>query len=108
MSTKHLDDIVINNMCRLNEQHDVSLRQLSTDIGCSESYIQKVFSKKIKLSLKTIERIADRYEVPASSLFQENMQKTEKIREIVDYLVTFDDSKLSAILSVSKEMAPPK
>ena len=108
MSTKHLDDIVISNICRLNNDNDVSLRQLSSDIGCSESYIQKVFSKKISLSLKTIELIADRYEVPASSLFQENMQKTEKIREIVDYLITFDDSKLNAILSVSKEMAPPK
>ena len=108
MSTKHLDDIVISNICRLNNDNDVSLRQLSSDIGCSESYIQKVFSKKISLSLKTIELIANRYEVPAASLFQENMQRTEKIREIVDYLVTFDDSKLSAILSVSKEMAPPK
>lgn len=108
MSTQYLDDIVIRNICHLNNLHKISLRQLSTDIGCSESYMQKVVTKQIALTLETIELIADRYQVHPSSLLKSNMQETEKIRQIVDNLITLDDSELSAILLISKAMAPKK
>lgn len=108
MSIQTLDDIVIKNICYLNNLHHVSLRQLSTDIGCSESYMQKVVSKKIALTLETIGLIADRYQVHPSSLLRNDMKESEKIRQIVDYLITFDDPKLDAFLTLSQVMTSQK
>ena len=100
MTPHNLEDIVIKNINHLNTYHKVSLRQLSTDIECSDSYMQKVVSKQISISLKRLTQIADRYEIHVASLLEDNMQQSEKIRQVNEYLIHLDDTKLDLILQL--------
>ena len=108
MQNTELQTTLLNNINSLMHTHNISMRQLSSDIGCSGSYIQKLTSKEIELSLDTLTYIAHRFNIPVQSLFDNDVLRSALHREVDTYLVHFSDKQLNAILTLSKSIANKK
>ncbi|MEO0971033.1 MAG: helix-turn-helix transcriptional regulator [Cyanobacteria bacterium J06639_18] len=81
--------------------HDLSQKELTKKLGISKSYLSEIESGKKTPTLELINRYADVFDVPASSIlfFAESLnegEKTEKLR-------TFVSSKVLAILNFIAE-----
>jgi len=77
--------------------HDFSQKELAEKLGISKSHLSEIESGKKNPTLPLLERYAEVFEVPMSSImfFSENMEKgdiTEKTRVLVS-------SKILAILN---------
>ena len=81
--------------------HDLSQKELAEKLGISKSYISEIESGKKPPTLELLNRYADIFDVPASSImfFSESLNKdakTEKLR-------TFVSSKVLSILNFISE-----
>ena len=90
------------------ESHNVSMRQLSCDIGCSDSYIQKLMAEEMDPSLDTLINISQRFHVPLLSLFEKDVLRSAVHQEVDSYLVKFDDTQLNALLVLLKSKEDKK
>ena len=105
MQKTELQETLSSNINRLMHTHNVSMRQLSSDIGCSDSYMQKIMSGDIIPPLEKLLKIAHRFNVPFQSLFEPNVLRSAKHREVDTYLLSFTDNELDAVLTLSKSIA---
>lgn len=81
--------------------HDLSQKELAEKLGISKSYLSEIESGKKTPTIKLLNRYADLFDIPASSImfFSESLNKdvkTEKLR-------TFVSSKVLAILNFISE-----
>ncbi len=106
MEKAELKATIINNIIRLDNMQPLSMRQLSSNVGFSDSYMQKVLNGSTTPSLDALLKLANYYDVHISSLLHEDMQRTEKIRRVNDYLVTFDDNALNTVLTLLETFEP--
>ena len=67
MKNKEIQKTLLNNINQLMHAHNVSMRQLSCDIGCSDSYIQKLMAEEMDPSLDTLINISLRFHVSIAS-----------------------------------------
>ena len=105
MQNKEIQKTLLNNINQLMHSHNVSMRQLSCDIGCSDSYIQKLMAEEMDPSLDTLIHISQRFQVPLSSLFEKDVLRSAMHREVDTYLFSFSDKELDAVLTLSKSIA---
>lgn len=89
MSSKKIHDIFETNLNELmnNEQnHAPSMRYLSTCIGASGGYIQKILSSDSMPSIDKLEAISDHYDVEAWMLLYDYADHEKQILPILQQL----------------------
>lgn len=101
-----LQKVIQNNILKLMSESNVSMRQLSADINCSESYVQKLLNGDFHPKLEKLTDIADYFHVPIWALFLSEELTSDKIQQIESYLLTFDEAALDATLNVVKLIKP--
>lgn len=101
-----LQKIIQANILELMIQSGASMRQVSTDINCSESYIQKILSGTFTPTLEKLVDIAAYFNVPVTALLETETTISPKIHEIDALLVNLDDGALDAVLEIVKRIVP--
>lgn len=89
MESKNLHEIIesnINSLMETEQNHAPSMRYLSTCIGASSSYIQKILSGPSYPSLDKLEAIGEHYEVDTWCLLYDYGDKEKQILPIVQQL----------------------
>lgn len=103
----HIDDVKSilqkNITTLLDSDTPFSMRKLSMEINCSESYIQKVVEGKIVPSLQKLIDIANYFDVPLATLLTESPKdivvnhKAELVKNEIDKL---PENVLDSILTI--------
>lgn len=101
---KIIQDNILNEM----EKADISMRQLSADINCSESYVQKLLNGNFVPTVEKLSIIADYFQIPLWKLFLAPDLTPDKVEQITAYLLTFDEEALDATLNMVRRMHPGK
>lgn len=99
---EELKKVIQNNILELMAESNISMRQLSADINCSESYVQKILSGNFTPKLEKLLDIADYFQVPIWTLFLSEENTPDKLSEIESYLLKFDEETLDATLNLMK------
>lgn len=97
-----LKKVIQNNILELMSESNISMRQLSADINCSESYVQKILSGNITPKLEKLQIIAEYFDVPVWALFLSTENTPSQLSEIEAYLLSFDEDTLDATLNLIK------
>lgn len=97
-----LKKVIQNNILELMAESNISMRQLSADINCSESYVQKILSGNFTPKLEKLMIIADYFQVPIWTLFLSAENTPNKLSEIEAYLLKFDEPTLDDTLNMVK------
>ena len=100
--------IIQDNILSEMEKADISMRQLSADINCSESYVQKLLNGDFVPTVEKLSIIADYFEIPLWKLFLAPDMTPDKIEQITAYLLTFDEDALDATLNIVRRISPVK
>ena len=88
-------EIFIKNLeALLRNDPKYSMRKLSTDIGASDSYIQKVLNRKTSLSVDKVDSICDHYEVEAWEMFFTGANSQKEVLAIIQILHRFPEDAL--------------
>lgn len=103
---ENLKKVIQTNILELMSRSNISMRQLSADINCSESYIQKILSGDFTPKLEKLLDIANYFSVPLWMLFLDKDATPDKITEIESYLYTFDEDALDATLHIVRRIQP--
>lgn len=99
---ENLKKVIQNNILKLMSESNISMRQLSADINCSESYIQKILSGNFVPKVERLQCIADYFHVPIWALFLSEENTPDKISQIEAFLLNFDEETLDATLNLVK------
>lgn len=102
----NLKKVIQHNILNLMSETNISMRQLSADINCSESYIQKILSGEFTPKLERLLDIANYFEVPLWTLFLDRDATPDKITQIESFLYTFDEDAIDATLHIVKRIQP--
>lgn len=89
MSSKKLHDIFESNLTELmnhEQNHAPSMRYLSTCIGASGGYIQKMLTSDSLPSLEKLEAIGEHYDVEVWSLLYDYSNQQKQILPIIQQL----------------------
>ncbi len=89
MSSKKLHDIFESNLTELmnhEQNHAPSMRYLSTCIGASGGYIQKMLTSDSLPSLDKLEAISEHYDVEVWSLLYDYSNQQKQILPIIQQL----------------------
>ncbi len=89
MSSKNIHDIFEKNLTELmnhEQNHSPSMRYLSTCIGASEGYIQKILSTDSLPSIDKLQAIGEHYDVEAWSLIYDYDDHEKQILPILQQL----------------------
>ncbi len=100
MNEKRLHDILAYNLTQLmnNEQNHIpSMRYLSTCMGKTDSYTQKIVSGKSFPSMKMLLEIANHYEVEPWTLLFDSNEKGEEFMKILKELSACSKESLPSI-----------
>lgn len=103
---ENLKKIIQTNILEWMSQNNVSMRQLSADINCSESYVQKILSGDFTPKLEKLQDIADYFDKPLWMMFFDKNATPDKITQIEAFLYTFDEDALDATLHIVKRIQP--
>ncbi len=101
-----LKKVIQNNILKLMSESGISMRQLSADINCSESYVQKILSGDFTPKLERLLDISDYFNVPIWALFLSEENTPDKLSQIEAYLLEFDEETLEATLNIIKRIRP--
>lgn len=98
MGSKKLHEIIQSNISTLMEQDtNTSMRNLSTCIGASNSYIQKIMSGNSLPSLDKLEDISEHYDVELWSLLYDYEDDRQEVLQIVQQLNKLPKEALPAV-----------
>lgn len=88
------------NLLRLlnDPEYEVSMRKLSTELGRSGNYIQKIISDQSALTINTLNDISEYFNVPIWTFFIDHKEPSGKCRLITEYLPGLSDEALNTIL----------
>ncbi len=103
-----LKKIIQSNILNEMNKANISMRQLSADINCSESYVQKLLNGNFVPTLEKLNDIAEYFKVPIWTFFLSEELTTGKIQQINTYLLTFDEEALDATLNIVRRIKPTK
>lgn len=100
MGTKKLHEIIQSNINTLMEKDtNSSMRNLSTCIGASNSYIQKIMTGSSLPSLNKLKDISEHYDVEVWSLLYDYQDGHEEILQIIQQLNELPEEALPSISS---------
>lgn len=100
MSSKKLHDIFESNLNELmnNEQnHAPSMRYLSTCIGASGGYIQKILSGDTMPSMDKLEAIGEHYDVEVWTLLYDYSDTNRQLLPIIQQLNRLPEDELPVV-----------
>lgn len=102
MDMQHTMKTLQTNLTKLmNCPNDTSsMRKLSTCIGCSDSYIQKLMSNKIDPSLSKLTAISNYFDIPVHVLLDDSCEYSIEIYEIIRELESLPKKSLDAVLTL--------
>lgn len=92
------------NILELMSKSNISMRQLSADINCSESYVQKILSGDFTPKLERLLDIAEYFGVPIWMLFFSPDDAPDKATQIQAYVLQLDDDSMDATLNIVKRL----
>lgn len=101
---ENLKKIIQSNILDLMSQSNISMRQLSADINCSESYIQKILSGDFTPKLERLLDIANYFNVPIWMLFLSPDTVPDKATQIHAYVLKLDEDSMDATLNIVKRL----
>ncbi len=103
---EELKKIIQRNILNEMNKANISMRQLSADISCSESYVQKLLNGNFVPTLEKLNVIADYFDIPIWTLFLSEDLTFNKVQQINSYLLTFDEEALDATLNIVRRIQP--
>ena len=111
MTQDELKQIIQQNILLLlnDPQNGPSMRNLSSNIDCSDSYIQKVLSGKICPSLNVLRKISNYYDIPLESLITPNTAHSLEVQKIQKSLPSVSEGTLriiSEIIELDRQKSP--
>lgn len=100
MDKDNMLQIIYSNLARLldDPERGVSMRKLSTELGYSSNYIQKIVDRKRCLTLDTLNEISNYFDIPIWTFFIDHKEPSGKCRLITEYLSGLSDEALNTIL----------
>lgn len=101
---ENLKKIIQGNILELMSKSNISMRQLSADINCSESYVQKILSGDFTPKLERLLDIAEYFNVPIWMLFLAPDNVPDKATQIQAYVLKLDDDSMDATLNIVKRL----
>lgn len=104
MNYKRQLQILQDNLYKLMQDSNTSMRQLSTEAGMSPSYVQKLLSGDINPKLDKLVELGNYFETSSSKLLDAEVPPSLLRQEINSYLITFDDGSLEFVLEMCKRM----
>ena len=109
MSCKGETDIMyeeqfFENLTKLRLAKGVSARDMSLSLGLSESYINRIESRKMLPSLTVFFYICEYFDITPGEFFSVNMDFSLDILEAVKKLSSFSEEKLKHILAVINDL----
>lgn len=100
MASKKLHEIIERNLNALinsEQNHAPSMRYLSTCIGASSSYIQKILSSGSLPSLNKLEAISEHYDVEIWTLLYEDSEHNQNLLPILQQLHRLPEAALPLV-----------
>ncbi len=104
MTEKSVNDSLQRNLVHLMNERSTSMRELSSSIDCSPSYIQKILNGKFFPSMQKLQSIAEYFEVPVSTLLSDTYENPT-IDLIDSLLVELDEGSLQLTLNLVKQLS---
>lgn len=81
----------------LNNEENTSMRNLSTSIGASDSFIQKILTEKANPSLDKIDLISEYFDVESWEMFYNFRKDSPEMLSIMQQLQKLPASALPAV-----------
>ena len=99
MDKNNMPQIIYSNLARLldDPEHGVSMRKLSTELGYSSGYIQKIVDRKRGLTLDTLNEISNYFDIPIWTFFIDHSNPSDKALLISELLSGLSDEALNVI-----------
>ena len=100
MDKKASLQIVYDNLVQLlnDPKYGISMRKLSTELGRSGNYIQKLISDQSAITIDALNDISDYFDVPLWTFFIDHKEPSGKCRLITEHLSGLSDEALNTIL----------
>jgi transcriptional regulator with XRE-family HTH domain len=89
---------------QLRMQREVSARKMSLDLGQSISYINAIENKKALPSMTGFFKICDFLQIKPRDFFDEDSNYPERLNRLMELLKKLDDTSLSHIEGLVKEL----
>lgn len=93
---------------QLRTAKGVSARDMSLSLGQSESYINTIENKKSLPSMTVFLYICEYFGVAPMEFFDEQNKSPEKLKELIEDLKCLDNTALSHLSGIAKELANRK
>lgn len=97
MQKKSCDIIRENLTYMLNQDENSSMRNLSTSIGASDSFIQKILTEKANPSLDKIDSISEYFDVESWQMFYNFRKDSPEMLPIMQQLQELPPTALPAV-----------
>lgn len=95
---KKSSDIIRENLTyMLNNDEHTSMRNLSTSIGASDSFIQKILTEKANPSLDKIDSISEYFDIESWEMFYNFRKDSPEMLRIMQQLQQLPPSALPAV-----------
>ena len=95
---KKSSDIIRENLTyMLNNDENTSMRNLSTSIGASDSFIQKILTEKANPSLDKIDSISEYFDIESWEMFYNFRTDSPEMLPIMQQLQKLPPSALPAV-----------
>lgn len=95
---KKSSDIIRENLTyMLNNDENTSMRNLSTSIGASDSFIQKILTEKANPSLDKIDSISEYFDIESWEMFYNFRKDSPEMLPIMQQLQKLPPSALPAV-----------
>lgn len=96
-------DIFYKRLDALMKKYNISDRQLSLDIGQSESYINKIRNYKIQPYLECFFLICDYFQIEPSEFFNDKVEDPLYMRELMNQIKLMTEQQKRILLLTAKE-----
>lgn len=93
-----------NILCRM-EENNISMVQLSLQIGASESYIQKVLSGEIRPSLERVDAISRYFGCEPWELISDRKEDTRAYVKTIEMMSQLSEQQLSVLHDYLEHLA---
>lgn len=99
-------DFISKRITQLLYEHNMSEYELSTRLGKSKGYIQKITSQKSLPSIPVLYDICDCFNLTLSEFFEEPKLKTiyrKPIRDLMEVVVPLDDKDIQLLITLTRD-----
>ena len=95
-------EFVKNRIMTIRNQHNISARSLSLDLGMSSEYINQVENGRLMPSLDFVLNFCDYFQISIAEFFDEKNTHPTEYKEIIEELNTLNHEELKQITELIK------